>query len=277
MMSDPNLVWLASYPKSGNTWVRIFLSALIAGENFDLNRLHINRIFHDRAVFDCHLEDDTRLLYQSELDFYYPKVWRLEAVNQSQLIIKTHDTCRRNTAGELIFPVDATQSAIYIVRNPLDVCISLAHFVNITIDQAIDFMNDSQARTLKEMFFLTNTVLDSVISSWQENVRSWTAIKAFPVLVIRYEDLIDDVRAQFSRLIEFLNLSSTHDFDQALNIISFDNLASLERTYGFERPLVSKAFFRAGKKDQWKNVLTREQIARVINNNQTVMQQFGYL
>jgi hypothetical protein len=134
------VVWLASYPKSGNTWLRAFLTSFHRddGRAIDINSLQFGTRLNDRACFDDALGLESSDMTDQEIDEYRPTVCRYLA-NQSAgtLYIKTHDAYTLIAAGEPLIPSDVTQGAIYVTRDPLDIAVSFAHHLNENIEVTI--------------------------------------------------------------------------------------------------------------------------------------------
>ncbi|MFN3626804.1 sulfotransferase domain-containing protein [Parvibaculum sp.] len=170
--------------------------------------------------------------------------------------------------------MDVTAGAIYIVRNPLDVVLSARHHFNVDIDRMIGIMGSPNAGAPMNAF-----LMPEVFSTWSEHVRSWTAQPSPQLLVVRYEDLIADPLGQFGVVARFLGLAPPQErLERAVRLSSFVTLKALEETHGFrEKPAHAPAFFREGKRDQWRDVLTPEQVARIVSAHRQQMARFGYV
>ena len=138
------ILWLASYPRSGNTWLRVFLSNLWAEDDAgaaDINQLNVSSHAADRYTFDEALAIESSDMSPDEVDRLRPHVYRAMAAQASApLIVKVHDAYGFTSGGEPLFPADVSVGAIYVVRNPLDVAVSLVHFWNRPADEVIDAM-----------------------------------------------------------------------------------------------------------------------------------------
>jgi hypothetical protein len=138
----PGIFWIASFPKSGNTWLRLLLASLQAGgDTVDINRLggDENRISSNRRQFDILLDIDSSLLTPAEIQAVRPHVYRQQARGlRVTAFRKTHEACIDVGGGAPLFPPDVTEGAVYAVRDPRDVAISLAHHAGVSIDQAIE-------------------------------------------------------------------------------------------------------------------------------------------
>ncbi|KAA6187401.1 sulfotransferase domain-containing protein [Thiohalocapsa marina] len=277
----PNqLVWLASYPKSGNTWVRAFLTAYQNGPGsaLDINRLDVGLHAASRRLFDRVIGFPASDLIPAEIDRLRPEVYRsLNREATRPVFMKVHDAWRHADSGEPVFPPDATRLAVYIVRNPLAVAPSLASHLGCSIDQAIEHMA-SDAYRLAGTDRKLHRQLPQPVGAWSAHVDSWLGQTAFPVLLLRYEDLCAEPRREFFRLIDALNLSlDERALDWALEQTRFDRLQASEASTGFsERLINAPRFFRQGRSDAWREELSPEQVARILRRHQACMRRFGY-
>ena len=131
--------WLASYPKSGNTWLRVALATLLSGRPADINAMPlVSLIANNRALFDDTLGiESTDLSIEQETDLR-PRVYETWAAELARpLYCKAHDAYRMTPAGELLFPTAATLGAVYIVRDPRAVAVSFATHLGEPIDETI--------------------------------------------------------------------------------------------------------------------------------------------
>lgn len=277
--SKSGLIWLASYPKSGNTWARIFLSnlaAIMAGESEKLELNTIARFSHS-ADFQRYFEEilgfKPTARHCNEIAAARQKVQQKIADTYEGLIfLKTHNALV-NDRGHSVVNFAVTSGAVYIVRNPLDVAISLAHHGGITIDEAIQTMasEDSESR-------VDDKLVNEIWSSWSRHVSSWTRKPHPAIRVMRYEDMLADPLSSFTALAQHLRLDATPaQLALAVERSSFENLQGEEERAGFvERPQQAERFFREGRVGQWREVLTQQQIERVVAAHREQMARFGY-
>lgn len=272
-----SIAWLASYPKSGNTWVRAFLQNYISDshEPADINAL--DRYFADeskpywysahtdRPLTDLELGDICELREKVHID--------IAASRQGTVIVKTHNLLSEYD-GHPLHNMSVTAGAVYIVRNPLDVVLSLADHYGITIDDAIEFLNEENMGTPTD-----EANVASVLGSWTRHVATWTHDQSGNLRIIRYEDLLDKPGKTFGGIASFLGLGKDPvKIKQAIRFSSFDTLRRQESKSGFvERSPNSKRFFRSGKQNQWRTHLTRQQAETVIEANREQMRRFKYL
>lgn len=274
------LTLLASYPKSGNTWLRAFLAShLRGGQPIDLN-VDLGRIrnLSARALQDCHAGLEHADLTPQEVALLRPLTSRRIAHDQPGFY-KAHDcNLAPPGAGEPATPADALHRVVYIVRDPRDVAISLAHHFGWPIAAAVDRMADSTFRIGCSSPRL-NTNVEQWVSSWSAHVESWLDAAGLRLLPLRYEDLLADPLRRFTELCRFLDLDDTHPaVSRSLEASRFSVLAGQEARTGFrERHRASNApFFRAGGAGGWRSALAPELAERLAADHRRVMARLGY-
>ena len=188
------------------------------------------------------------------------------------IFIKTHHLLGNHRGTPTITP-EVTAAAIYLVRNPLDIVVSYSAFRAIGIDTTIGLLNQP-GRMLPK----SKSTSYQLIGSWSENVESWTRNSPRGLLIVRYEDILDDPLAEFTRIVRFLRMDASDEaIARAQELSAFTILRDVEESFGFnERPSTTKNFFRSGRKDEWKDVLTPAQISKIVEPNIQLMRQFGY-
>ena len=271
------IVWLASYPKSGNTWVRAFLHNLIFAteESYDINKINL------LSVGDSATEWYSEFLIKPCKDWGIeetaaarPRVHaKIAGLTDGLIFVKTHNALVTHAGTPMVTP-ELTAGAIYIIRNPLDTVVSMSHYFDIDLDSAIAILNQSfEARPGDKK------VVYQMWGSWSENVASWTRKIDPSLFVMRYEDLLLDPMVPFSALVEFLYLCPTRrELEKAISNSSFDKLQEQEQESGFtEMPSSSGSFFRKGVAGQWKDALTKDQVRAIVNAHYEQMSRFGYL
>jgi aryl sulfotransferase len=277
-------VWLASYPKSGNTWLRVFLANLVRGgkEPVDINRLDVISA-SDRSLFDANTGLPSSDLTPEEIARLRPEVFRVagnhppSAGRVEPFLVKTHEAFTLEPDGEPLFPPEVTRAAIYIVRNPLDVAVSLSHHTGKTPTQTVTHMNDD-ARVVRRHAGGCSSRLPEFWSSWSGNVRSWTSREDLPLTVIRYEDMHERPLETFMRAARAVVPGCTEDqVGRAIDLSRFERLARQEEAAGFrERPPESARFFRRGVVGTWRTELGVAEIEAIVAKNGPLMERFGY-
>ncbi|WP_086463837.1 sulfotransferase domain-containing protein [Oceanibaculum nanhaiense] len=272
------LIWLASYPKSGNTWMRAFLHNLFRNPPKPAGINELDQFCLSESKPHWYLPytggQPTENLSLAEIMAIRPRAQQdMTRAFPDSVFVKTHNFLGESHGHPLVNQA-VTAGAIYIVRNPLDVTLSAADHFGLTIDQAVDFMATEGAATLNSA-----SNVPEVLSSWSSHVKSWTQNPHPALLVLRYEDMLENPKDAFSRVVSFLRLPpSPQRLDKALRFSSFKELSKQEKKAGFrERSQNSQSFFRVGRRDQWREVLTRDQIARIVELQGAQMRRFGYI
>jgi hypothetical protein len=281
MSAQGRLFWLASYPKSGNTWLRIFLANL-RQEGTDpvlINQMDSDEIASSRSWLDWALGFPTADLLPHEIDVVRPAVYASSAAARADAgYHKIHDAYNRLPDGRPVFGGAGVAGALYILRNPLDVASSAAAHWHCSIDDAIDKMAQPDFTISRGRRGLADQVPQRM-GSWSQHVCSWADASEIPVCVLRYEDMLAQPEQAFGRAVDFLQLQAyAARIPQAIQHSDFKVLAGQEQAGGFkERPSKAKQFFRSGRAGAWQQQLTPAQIARIIDDHGDVMRRFGYL
>lgn len=275
------IYWLASYPKSGNTWLRVLLTNYLkeASQPVAINELTAgNAAGFLQSSFDEFAGIDSSDLTESQTNYYRPRVYEKMAAESSEtLFLKIHDAFVRNAEGNPIFSPAATAGAIYIVRNPLDVAVSYAHHENESTDKIIKHMNRSDA-------YLANRrnargQLAQKLKSWSEHAFSWADAAEINVHLVRYEDLLREPAAIFAGVVRFARLPfDAERIEKAVEFSRFERLREQEQTGGFsEKQTTAASFFRKGTAGSWRERLTGAQVEQIIRDHRQAMRRFGYL
>jgi aryl sulfotransferase len=287
-------IWLASYPKSGNTWFRMLVANLSAedGKPVDINDLpERGGIASARGPFDYLSLIDSGLLTHDEIDCLRPRIY--EELARGTLdeeydtpqnpppvrFVKTHDAYTLTPKGEpLLAGPRAAQGAIVIVRDPRDVAPSLANHNRTSIDDAIAFMNDSNAGFCVTTNRQQNQ-LRQKLPRWSEHVGSWLDQTDIPAYLIRYEDMQADPIGAFRRGLDFSGRpAGNEDIRRAVGYADFAELRRQEEEKGFHEspPRLVGNFFRRGEAGAWHDEPSAEQVARIEAAHAPMMRRLGY-
>ena len=282
------IIWLASYPKSGNTWVRSFISSLLytVDGNVDLSKLENITQFPSRSQFKNFVDDlqDIKKVYQS-----WDSVQNYLNLDNKIKFLKTHHVnCKIENYQ---FTNDNNSlGAIYIVRDPRSVACSVKnHFSFENYDEVKDFLfrehnwigiiND---KSIKPM----DNKIPTLISSWKTHYLSWKN-KTKNYLLIKYENLLRDPYQEFSKISEYLENHLNLKFDEnkikkSIETCSFQNLQNLEIDGKFNEQTVDKQnksvkFFHLGPKNDWKKMLSKDVIEDINKKFEKEMIELNYL
>jgi hypothetical protein len=275
------IVWLASYPKSGNTWFRVFLTNLLrdADEPARINELESTPIASARGLFDNNMGFEASDLTADEIDRLRPELYGHLAQEATETpFMKIHDAYTVTADGTPLIPAEATAGALYFIRNPLDVAVSFAHHSGCDYDTSIARMADESFAFCGKSDRL-HTQLRQQLLTWSDHVRSWLDAAPFPVCVLRYEDMKTHPLETFTRAVRFAGLPHTGaQIQKALEFSSFDVMRQQEAVDGFqEKSSAAKSFFRKGKIGSWREELNEEQTRRIVRDHGEVMKRFDYL
>ena len=260
-------MWLASYPKSGNTWLRALLTTYFYSNegNFDFSLLPKIGQFPQKNFFKSYKKDFTNIPDTAEFwikaqeEINSDKKFRLFKTHNAYLNVNDFRfTNSKNTSG-----------CIYIIRDPRNIVTSLKNHYEHTYDEALEFMTNDKGLLYEKID--ERYVNFQFLSSWSNHYNSWLSTNEFPVKVIKYEDLEINPMKVMEEVVIFINkvgsLNKTFDEKKALKCIetsSFEKLKKLENDFGFkEAPIGQKTkkkitFFNLGNKNKWEIILSKE-------------------
>ena len=283
------IFWIASYPKSGNTWMRAILTSLFFTKDgvFSFELFKSTSIFEHAERFEFIKEiNSSNYNKLSQIDTL-SKYW-IEAQNKTIIkgdfaFLKTHHACINYNSNDFT-SINNSLGTVYLVRDPRDIAISYSKHIGKTIDETIYIMKKIGASTLYKTGTNTkNKKYYSYISSWDDNIKSWEGFRV-PKIIIRYEDLLDNASEKILEIINFFKKNYNIEFsnieNKLKNIVettNFDNLSHLEKEHGFIEATKHSNFFRKGKKKQWKDILTSKQISEIENCFKDSMKKYNYL
>lgn len=271
------IMWLASFPKSGNTWLRAFLANYLtkARQPVPINRLG------QYAYTDAHVWPYERLsgksaaaLTEQEIDTLRPRVHEMLASGGKHVaLVKTHSMLGMVGGTPTITPA-VTFGAIYVVRNPLDVVASYADHYGHSLEAAVEGMAADQA-----WIAANATLVRQHTSSWSGHVRSWLEAEGLHRHVVRYEDMTAKPEQTFAGILKFMRTPVDKDLlTRAIRFSSFRELARQEAGEPFiERSARGSRFFREGRAGGWREVLPPALVEAVVDRHRDVMARFHYL
>ncbi len=282
------IFWIASYPKSGNTWLRTLISAYYYSKDgiFDQSILKNIEMFPERrhfVGFDYNQEnvtDTTKLWIKSQ-----------EKINADKKIrfFKTHNvfgkvngcdfTNKQNSAG-----------CVYIVRDPRNVITSLINHYEMNYETSLKWMTDPNKFIYDvervEQYGYSDF---QFISSWNMNYKSWRVQKKIPIKIIQYEDLLKETYVIFKDIIEFINKAlnikeeiNNDKLKNSVNSTYFDKLKSDEKKNGFVEAVPSRTskekipFFNLGPNNDWKKILDKDQQIKLNDMFEEDLIKLGY-
>ena len=281
------IFWIASYPKSGNTWVRSLLSSYYFTNDGIFNQKLLANIeqFPQKKFFE-------NFKYNSTVAGDTVKLWikAQEKINLDNKIrfLKTHNSLSAIN-GYQFTNLKNTIGCIYVIRDPRNVITSLKNHFELNNQEALKFMMNEKKFTY-DFHALKDYSDFQFISSWENNYKSWKNQILIPVKFVKYEDLIDKTFIIFKEIVEFINKLSNvekkFNKKKALNSVqttSFDNLSNLEKRQGFIESLISKnekkkiPFFHLGPENDWKKMLDENLKKKLFDIFQENLKDLSYL
>jgi len=256
------IIWIASYPKSGNTWVRSFITAYYFCKDgvFDIQKLKLIEDYPNKKFFD----DEVR---EGEIHKHWEKSKKKICENKKIKFLKTHNSLI-TAFGQNFTSPKYTLGVVYIVRDPRNIITSIKNHNDFsTYDEAFKLLKDDNA-ILNDYKHLRNFAKTNIINSWRLNYQSWITNNFFRRLTLRYEDMLFDPERTFRDLIIFINticrFNDNFDdkkFKNALNSTKFKSLKNLEEKNQFTENVYSARdkrkikFFFQGPENNWKKNL----------------------
>jgi len=279
------IIWIASFPKSGNTWLRMFLKSYFLKEN-EIFSLETSK----KDTFLVKNFPDEKMLDQFNIDYSkfenIVKNWGnlqsyINLNNQTNYLKTHHAMC---TIGPYKFTSNKyTKGAIYIVRDPRDVLVSYSHHLGLEYEETYKLISGTyhfeypNSKIKQHMQYK-----QGLIGKWSDHYNSWKTCNLFKILIIKYEDMIDDNYNTFLKVLEYLKeINSvginTIKIQSALKQTKFNELKKLEKKYGFNEKQKGDFFFRVGKKNEWKNQLSKNIVDKIERIFEKEMKELGYL
>ena len=278
------IIWLASYPKSGNTLLRSILATYFFSEDGVFNFNHLYKIgqFPSLNLFEqagIDILNKEEILKNYNLAQKHLNQQNIKKIN----FLKTH-SCFFSNENSSFSNKENTLGAIYIVRDPRNVVTSVAHHYQLSENEALDRMLD------KNLFIgKTKTHADVFLSSWNLNYISWKKLKD-RVLFVKYEDLINNKKETLIKVFKFfekLGMKKTSfdiaKLDKVIETTEFEKMKKLEKKVEFTEAVIDKntqkrrTFFNLGPKNKWENILGEETLKRIETAFKNEMQDLGYL
>ena len=262
------IFWVASYPKSGNTWLRALLSSYYYSEDGAFDQKLLSKIdqFPQKRYYS-NFDYDKKIV--TDTSKFWLKAQEIINLDKKLKFFKTHNILG-GLNGNQFTNTKNTIGGIYIVRDPRNVITSLKNHFEMNNSEALKFMLNKNKYTYDHN--LENDYSDfQLISSWENNYKSWINQKNIPVKFIKYENLYTKTYEVFKDLIEFINMTcknqnkfNKNKAQKAIYSSSFDNLKSIENKKGFSESVLSKigtkkiSFFHLGPKNNWKNIFDKK-------------------
>jgi len=276
------ITWIASYPKSGNTYLRSFISSYYYSKkgkfDFDLllKILQFPSIKFSKKKINSELEATQSWIYNQQQFFSGDKIH----------FVKTHNSLDEYK-GNSFTTKNLSLGAIYIVRDPRNLITSMTHHYSLNYEEAyLKLINDKQ--TLLEKSTDGDYSNFTFLGSWSNHYKSWKNTNDFKTLFIKYEDLENDKLDTFKKIVYFINrlkgdtsLINEKKLINSINSTNFSNLRNKEENEGFEESIYSrsgkkKRFFNLGFNNRWQKILPKNILLKLNNTLQNDLNTLGY-
>ena len=285
------IIWIASYPKSGNTWIRSLLSSYLFSKDgkFSFKLLKNIEQFSSKNFLSDKLKSSN---YQAIISKNWIPSQKIINRDKKIHILKTHNAlCSIN--GNNFTDSFNTTAVIYIVRDPRNLITALSHHYELSLDEAFSFLTNK-----RKIIFPVNiennekNIKESedfnFLGDWSTHYQSWKNINFCPIKIIKYEDCLIDAQKVFVSTLNFLSKFLKFEYNKkkinsALTSTSFKNLSQMENKEGFHESATSSKtmkkikFFNLGKKNNWKSLLDKKIVKKVERRFKNEMSELGYL
>ena len=264
------IIWIASYPKSGNTWVRSFVTAYYFCNNgiFDINKLNLIQDYPNKQFF-------RETVKKGEIHKHWDSSQKDICNEKKVKFLKTHNSLITAFGNDFTKP-EYSLGVIHVIRDPRNIITSLKnHYDFETYERALKFMQDEN-KILEDYPHLKNYAKTNIINSWRINYKSWMSNKNFQRLTIRYEDMIKDPQQTFEKLVVFINTLmrfknkiDPKKFSNAIKTTNFKSLQDIENQGKFSENVYSLKdnkkikFFYQGPENDWKKNLDENMLKRM--------------
>ena len=279
------IVWIASYPKSGNTWIRSLLSSYLYSEDgvFNFNLLKQIKQFPSKIYLKPFLKDFSDI--ENVSNFWISAQNRINILENKKTFLKTHSalcTLEKNSFTNK----KNTKAIIYVVRDPRNVITSISNHYDKTQEDSFNFMINKNKIIVDDYFGGENFGIATVLGSWADHYKSWTNTKIAPLLIIKYEDLLNNTLKTFEKILNFLSKFTEIELNKtkiinSVNSCDFKILADKEKKEGFfESVSINNKkikFFFLGKKNNWQTLLNSEIEKKIKNKFKKEMIELKYI
>ena len=277
------IIWIASYPKSGNTWVRSFLSAYYFSKDgiFDIKNLTRIEDYPNKQFF-------SQTVKEGEIHNHWEESQKKINKEGKVKFLKTHNSLIKAFGNDFTQP-KYSLGVIYIVRDPRNVITSVKNHNDFSnYEEALKFMQNDNA-ILNDYKHLKNYAKTTIINSWRINYQSWIQNNFYRRLTIKYEDMISKPYEVFRDLIVFVNTLCRFNegvnslkLNNSIETTSFDKLRNIENQGNFSESVYSLKdkrkikFFFLGPKNDWRKELDKSLIKKMNEYYKEDLNKFGY-
>ena len=273
------IIWLASYPKSGNTWVRGFIGSLLYTRDANSNFINLSNI--SQYPLKSHFSNICKNLKDiNEIKKYWELSQDIINLDKKIKIFKTHNALL-NVRGDIFSNSKNTLGVIHIVRDPRNVISSIKHYYSLdNYEVAKKFIFDEN-RVIQGDYRLDNFPISTVISSWGVHYRSWNNVKK-NYLLIKYENLVKNPYKEFKKISDYISRLLKINFldekiKKSIETNSFENLKKQEKINGFsESSSNGKNFFNLGPENKWEKMIDEKMAEEIKAKFKEEMNNLNY-
>ena len=279
------IIWIASYPKSGNTWLRMFLKSYFQKSDveFRLDRTKLD-------TFKAPVFPNNELIEHFKIDYFkfeeiaknWENIQNYINLNNKTNFLKTHNSMC--TVGPHKFTnKENTKGAIYLVRDPRDVLVSYSKHLGLSYHETLNIMLSPMSFEYQPVDTINGKSFKrSLIGTWANHYNSWKTYRSCKVLIIKYEDMLSDPFQTFKNILIYLNEIDNLEIDsgkleKAIKKTKFEELQKMEISQGFSEKGKGDLFFREGKASVWKGNVDPKIIEKIELIFKKEMEELGYL
>ena len=284
------IIWIASYQKSGNTWIRSLLCAYLFSKD---GKFNFNLLGNIKQFSSKNFLSSSKNPKKKQIEIFENWITSQTLINKDKKIhfFKTHNALSTINGNKFTDELN-TKAAIYIVRDPRNIITSLSHHYEINLEESFQFLVNKK-KTIFPIDFTALKVRDSyndvnVLGDWSGHYKSWKNIGFCPIKIIKYEDILADTNGVFVSILEFLSKFieikiEKNKIHESLNSTSFDALRKMEKEQGFVESTTSNKtkqkinFFNLGKKNSWEKILDKKIVEKINNAFKDEMRELNYL
>ena len=279
------IIWVASYPKSGNTWVRSIISSLIYTKDgiFDFTSIKKIDQYPQRRFLEYFTQD-----YNNIHEIKKHWITSQERINLDNKIkfFKTHHlNCKIDN-----YPFTnkkCTQATIYIVRDPRNLIDSISNHFSKSLEESKKFLLTSKILSPGKEIELRGGNVITYLGSWKEHYKFWTKDNE-NLLIVKYEDLIKNIHQEIDKIISFLKdfidfeVSDTKK-ENVIKSTSFEALKKMEDNGNFTESVFVNGsnekvkFFNKGPNNNWQNTLPKNIQIELEYELKNELSELGYL
>ena len=285
------IIWLASYPKSGNTWLRFFIISLLLKENNEVSLKHLEGIrqFPTNYHYKNFNISRSKLSNLNEICKHWIAAQKIINSDNKIRFFKTHNALLK-LDNNIFTNEENTLGTIHIVRDPRNVLSSVNnHYHHNSLEESKEFIFDERKGIFNKSKIEQNNIftLPQVIGSWRTHYNSWKLIKK-NYLLVKYEDLIEKPELEFKRIANYLEplikiKFTDENVARAVKLSNFDRLKKIEEKEGFVESVKNnetgkkETFFNLGPNNDWKKNLNKNITMEINEKFATEMEELGYL